>query len=69
MAGADPERFRLGVNYWPAEVAMDWLQVYDPAATRRDFRRAAGAGLDTSRIFLRWEDVQPAASDNRRGDC
>src|SRR5512141_1545669 len=62
VTDADPERFRLGVNYWPAEVAMAWLQAYDPAVTRRDFRRAASAGFDSVRIFLRWEDAQPTPS-------
>jgi endo-1,4-beta-mannosidase len=57
-AGAPP--FRLGVNYWPADVAMDWLVRYDPVATRHDFARIAGAGMDTVRVFVRWEDVQPA---------
>ena len=52
--------FRLGVNYWPAERAMDWLAAYDPAATRRDFARARAAGFDCLRIFVRWSDVQPA---------
>ena len=37
----DGEAFRLGVNYWPAEHAMDWLAEYDPSVTRRDFDRAA----------------------------
>ena len=62
MSEADPGRFRLGVNYWPAEVAMAWLSDYDPAVTRRDFLRAASAGFDSIRIFVRWEDVQPTAS-------
>ena len=52
--------FRLGVNYWPAEHAMDWLAAYDPEATRRDFARARAAGLDCLRVFVRWSDVQPA---------
>jgi endo-1,4-beta-mannosidase len=52
--------FRLGVNYWPAATAMDWLARYDPAVTRADFRRMAMAGLSTIRVFLRWEDAQPA---------
>ena len=56
-----PERFMLGVNYWPAAQAMDWLRVYDPAITRRDFARARAAGFDTIRVFLRWEDAQPTA--------
>ena len=55
----DPEVFRLGVNYWPAEKAMDWLVDYDPLATRRDFLRAGSAGMDSVRVFVRWADVQP----------
>src|SRR4051794_8673641 len=56
----DRDVFRLGVNYWPAEHAMDWLAEYDPTVTRRDFDRAAAAGLDCLRIFVRWADIQPA---------
>ena len=62
MTDADPETFRLGVNYWPAQSAMGWLQAYDPGVTRRDFLRATSVGFDTIRIFLRWEDAQPTAS-------
>ena len=58
--GADLGPFRLGVNYWPATTAMAWLADYDAAVTRRDFHRIAGAGIDTIRVFLRWEDAQPA---------
>lgn len=59
---APPERFRLGVNYWPSDTAMDWLARYDGANLRRDFTTIASAGMDTVRIFLRWEDVQPSAT-------
>lgn len=55
-----PGPFRLGVNYWPAERAMEWLVDYDPKTTRRDFRRAQAAGLDSIRVFVRWADIQPA---------
>ena len=58
----DAEPFRLGVNYWPSETAMAWLERYDAVAIRRDFRRIAAQGLDTVRIFLRWEDLQPTPS-------
>jgi len=57
-----PERsegFRLGINYWPADAGMSWLARYDPGIVRSDFGRIAEAGMDTIRIFLRWEDVQP----------
>jgi endo-1,4-beta-mannosidase len=39
---------------------MHWLARYDPAVVRRDFTRIAAAGMDTVRIFLRWEDLQPS---------
>ena len=58
MPVADP--FRLGVNYWPSATAMEWLPRYDPRVVRRDFDRIHAAGMDTVRIFLRWEDLQPA---------
>jgi endo-1,4-beta-mannosidase len=54
-------RFRLGVNYLPPGAGMAWLRRYDPAVTREHFRRAAGAGFDSIRVFLPWEDAQPAA--------
>src|SRR4051812_27893146 len=57
-----PERFRLGVNYWPAKTAMAWFDRYDPAVVRRDFLRIAATGMDTVRIFLLWENLQPSAS-------
>ena len=54
-----PETFRVGVNYWPSGTAMDWLASYEPAVVRGDFARIAAAGMDTVRVFLRWEDLQP----------
>jgi endo-1,4-beta-mannosidase len=60
-AGTERDVFRLGVNYWPTETAMDWLAAYDPVVTRRDFARARHAGFDSLRVFLRWADIQPAA--------
>lgn len=65
--GADPGRFRLGINYWPASSAMAWLADYDPTTTRDDFWRISEAGFDTIRVFLRWEDAQPEVDrvDNR----
>lgn len=57
---AGPNTFRLGVNYWPSDTAMAWLARYDPGVVRRDFARIASIGMDTVRVFLRWEDLQPA---------
>ena len=59
MSPSEPDNFRLGVNYWPAAQAMNWLPAYDPGVTGRDFERAKSVGLDTIRIFVRWEDAQP----------
>lgn len=53
------DRFRVGVNYWPARTAIRWWSSFDAAEVRRDFDRIAAAGLDSVRIFLTWEDFQP----------
>ena len=52
--------FRLGINYLPPRSGMAWLSAYDPVSTRRHFRRIAAAGFDSVRVFLPWEDAQPA---------
>lgn len=61
---ADPgparERFRLGVNYWPARKAMGWWSDFDDAEVAADFARIAASGLDSVRLFLTWADFQPA---------
>ena len=57
----------LGVNYWPAAQAMNWLRAYDPAITRHDFASARSAGFDTIRVFVRWEDAQPTPTTIDRG--
>jgi len=53
------ERFRLGVNYWPARTATGWWRNFDDIEVRTDFARIASAGFDSVRIFLIWEDFQP----------
>ena len=55
----DGEPFRLGVNYWPARTAMPWWTDFDTAEVADDLARIAGAGFDSIRIFLTWEDFQP----------
>jgi len=54
------ERFRLGVNYWPARTAMGWWTAFDGAEVGNDFARIAAAGFDSVRVFLTWEAFQPA---------
>ncbi|HXF05743.1 MAG TPA: glycoside hydrolase family 2 TIM barrel-domain containing protein [Blastocatellia bacterium] len=52
--------FRLGINYWPATTAFFWWQRFNPSDVERDFGRIREAGFDSVRIFLLWEDFQPA---------
>ena len=63
---ADPrspsERFRLGVNYWPARTAMGWWSDFDRTEVAADFARIAASGLDSVRLFLTWADFQPTPS-------
>ncbi len=53
-------RFRIGINYWPTSSAMYWWQRFDPEEVRQDFDRIGQAGFDAVRVFLLWEDFQPA---------
>jgi endo-1,4-beta-mannosidase len=59
--GSHENRFRVGINYWPARTAMSWWSNFDRAEVAADFARIAGCGLDSVRIFLTWEDFQPAS--------
>ena len=54
------EQFDVGVNYWPASSAMRWWRRFDAAEVERDFARIREAGGDLVRLFLLWEDFQPA---------
>ena len=54
-------RFSLGVDYWPRSSAMAMWRRFDAGEVGEDFARIAGLGLDTVRLFLRWDDFQPAA--------
>jgi endo-1,4-beta-mannosidase len=55
---ADP--FVLGVNYWPRRKAMGWWSEFDAGEVREEFELIADLGLSVVRIFLLWEDFQPA---------
>jgi endo-1,4-beta-mannosidase len=57
---ARSERFRLGINYWPARTAMGWWKSFRVGEVRTDFARIAAAGFDLVRVFLTWEDFQSA---------
>jgi endo-1,4-beta-mannosidase len=53
------DRFRLGINYWPARTAMGWWSDVNEAEVARDFGRIAASGFDSIRFFLMWEAFQP----------
>jgi endo-1,4-beta-mannosidase len=57
------ERFRLGVNYWPARTAMAWWSDFDLSEVEHDFGRIAASGLDSVRLFLTWEEFQPTPNE------
>ncbi|GAC1322289.1 MAG: hypothetical protein NVSMB22_08910 [Chloroflexota bacterium] len=52
--------FTLGVNYWPRKKAMYWWKDFDRAEVESEFAEIASLQLDVARIFLLWEDFQPA---------
>ena len=60
--GLSPERFRLGLNYWPSSSAMAFWRAFDREQLGLDFSTIAAAGFDSVRIFLTWEDFQPTPS-------
>jgi len=39
---------------------MGWWSSFDPVEVETDFARIAASGLDSVRVFLTWEDFQPA---------
>src|SRR4051794_26024094 len=57
----DPlEPFVLGVNYWPRRKAMEWWKRFDRGEVRDEFDLIRELGLSKVRVFLLWEDFQPA---------
>ena len=54
------EPFVLGVNYWPRRKAMYWWSSFDAGEVREEFALIRELGLDLVRIFLLWDDFQPA---------
>jgi len=57
---ATDQSFVLGVNYWPRRKAMYWWLDFEPAEVEEEFQEIREMGLGLVRIFLLWEDWQPA---------
>jgi endo-1,4-beta-mannosidase len=55
--------FVLGVNYWPRKKAMYWWSDFDPGEVEEEFAIINELGLTLVRIFLLWEDFQPAPDE------
>ena len=49
--------------------AMSWWSSFDRAEVAADFARIAAGGLDSVRVFLTWEDFQPAPDRGRPIDA
>src|SRR5437667_5317350 len=54
------DTFTLGVNYWPRKKAMYWWKDFDRSEVETEFAGIAALELQVVRIFLFWEDFQPA---------
>ncbi|MGD0153981.1 MAG: hypothetical protein ABSC17_09555 [Thermacetogeniaceae bacterium] len=60
MVRDEQRHFVLGANYWPATRAMYWWQDFDAAEVSADLSRMAAGGMSHVRVFLLWEEFQPA---------
>ncbi len=58
MSATQP--FVLGVNYWPRRKAMYWWSDFDAGEVREEFGIIRDLGMSLVRIFLLWDDWQPA---------
>lgn len=52
--------FVLGVNYWPRRKAMYWWRGFDAGEVRDEFTLIRDLGMHVVRVFLLWDDFQPA---------
>jgi endo-1,4-beta-mannosidase len=55
--------FILGVNYWPRRKAMYWWSDFDAGEVCEEFSIIQELGLTLVRIFLLWEEFQPAPDE------
>jgi endo-1,4-beta-mannosidase len=60
VSSDDVDRFLLGVNYWPRRKAMYWWSDFDRAEVADEFDVIASLGMSVVRVFLLWDDWQPA---------
>lgn len=54
------DKFLLGANYWPRHQGVHMWKEWDPEAIDKEFAEIEALELNVVRIFLLWEDFQPA---------
>lgn len=57
------EAFLVGVNYWPRRKAMYWWKDFQRSEVEEEFQQITDLNLPLVRIFLLWEDFQPAPQE------
>lgn len=53
-----PEKFMLGVNYWPRKSGVRMWQQFDAAEIDAEFAQIHELGMNTIRVFPLWNDFQ-----------
>jgi len=51
--------FPVGVNYMPRDSAVFMWKNFDPDKIRTEFKTLRAMGLNTVRVFIFWEDINP----------
>jgi endo-1,4-beta-mannosidase len=54
------KEFICGVNYWPRKTGVHMWKEWDAKSIDAEFRQMAELSLNACRVFLLWEDFQPA---------
>lgn len=54
------KEFFCGVNYWPRKTGVHMWKEWDVESIDAEFRQMAELSLNACRVFLLWEDFQPA---------
>lgn len=63
----EQQPFVLGVNYWPRRKAMYWWSQFDAEEVWVEFALIRSLGMSIARIFLLWDDWQPAPDQVSQG--
>ncbi|MGI6383794.1 MAG: cellulase family glycosylhydrolase [bacterium] len=64
-----PEKFMLGVNYWPGKYGVNMWESWDEDVIAKDFKGIKDLGCDIVRCFLKWDAFQPIKEHTRGNKC